>query len=111
MAVIAFAMPVLPGRSERVAGFGKELEPLRDEFEQLNRRATISRQLMFLQRTPMGDVIVNVWEIDDPAKVDREFTDSAYDRWFVDFSKDVVGLDPRGPSDLELPELIFSWSA
>jgi hypothetical protein len=94
MAVVAFAIPVLPGKSDRVAKLEEELGPVWGEYEELNRQATVSRHLVFLQHMPLGDVMVNVLEVGDPSKIARRFSDSAYDRWFIDYTKDVVGIDP-----------------
>lgn len=111
MAVVAFAIPILPGKSHRVTKLEEEMGAVWDEYEELNRQATVSRHLVFLQHTPLGDVVVNVMEVDDPSKLARRLSDSAYDRWFIDYTKDVVGIDPSTLTGTEMPTLAFSWTA
>jgi hypothetical protein len=45
------------------------------------------------------------------AKIARRFSDSAYDLWFIDYTKDVVGIDPSTLTGTEMPRLVFSWTA
>jgi hypothetical protein len=69
--LIAAALPVLPGQSDRVRTFAMDLEPHREEWERLNREATVTRYITFLQESPQSDVAedfpaaaspVQVWE-------------------------------------------------
>jgi hypothetical protein len=78
--LIAYAVPVLPGQSDRVRDFGRELSAVRDRYDELNRAATVSRHVVFLQSSPAGDVAIHIMEANDPSRFLRDFDDSAYDR-------------------------------
>lgn len=109
----AVAFPVLPGQSERVKNFGQEVEPHTEEFERLNREAgDFKRFSVFFQETPMGDLALFVLEFDDPSKMRTSFTDSAYDTWWLDYLRDVHGIDVRSlPEVPGPPPMVFDWQA
>ncbi len=111
MPYVAFAVPVLPGQSERARRFGEELKHVQAEYEALNRKATLRRHLAWLQQTPMGDLLITCFEADDPGRLGRSFTDSAYDRWWLAYLRDVHGIDLSRGAPPGLPDLVFSWEA
>jgi hypothetical protein len=108
---IAAALPVLPGQSERVRNFAKEIEPHLEEFERLNREATVTRYANWLQSTPAGDVEIVVMEVEDPSRIRSTFTDSAYDRWWLAYLRDVHGIDMTGPNPAQAPPVVWEWRA
>ena len=111
---IAVAFPVVEGQRDRVVNFGRELEPNLDEWERLNREATVTRYGVWLQESPMGDLAIVVMEADDPTKIGRAFTDSAYDRWWLDFLRDCHGIALHGLSPEEIPSpppQVYEWKA
>lgn len=110
MSFLAYALPVVPGQSERAKRFAEELKPRRATYEGLNKKATVKRHLAWLQQTPMGDLLITVFEADDPRRLLREFTDSDYDRWWLAYVKDVHGVD-LSQGTPSLPELVFTWEA
>jgi hypothetical protein len=81
MAIVAYALPIVPGQAERAGRFAAELEErgLRSTYDELNRAASVRQHLTFLQPTPMGDLLVTVFDVNDPTKLLRPFGDSAYD--------------------------------
>ncbi|MDQ3985931.1 MAG: hypothetical protein M3280_05475 [Actinomycetota bacterium] len=106
----AAAFPVLPGQSERVRKFGEELQPNIDEFERLNKETTFTRFQVHLQEGPEGDLAIFVFEIEDPSKARSSFTDSAYDNWWLDYLRDVFGVDLRAmPEVPDAPPPTFVW--
>jgi hypothetical protein len=110
----AVAFPVLQGQAERVKNFGQEVEPHKEEFERLNRDAgDFKRFSVFLQESPMGDLALFVFEFDDPSKVRTSFTDSPYDTWWLDYLRDVHGLDLRAALEegQTPPPMVFDWKA
>ena len=111
MPYVAFALPVLPGQAERARRFGEELKHVQAEYEALNRKATVRRHLAWLQQTPMGDLLITVFEADDPRRLGRSFTESAYDRWWLDYLMDVHGIDLSKGTPPGLPDLVFNWGA
>jgi hypothetical protein len=106
-AIFAATLPILPGQAERVRNFAKELGAVRHEYNELNIKATLSRHLVSLQ----GETAIHVMEGEDLSKIAREFTDSEHDKWWLDFLRDVHGIDLRGGAQPELPELVFDSSA
>ena len=108
--VIAYAVPVLPGQSDRVRDFGRELSAVRDRYDELNRAATVSRHVVFLKSSPAGDVAIHIMETNDPSRFLRDFDDSAYDRWWLDYMRDVHGVDLRNFEPPPPPAPVFDSS-
>lgn len=111
----AAVFPVVPGQEDRVRNFGQEVGEHQEEWERLNREAGgWTRFNIFLQETPMGNFAIMNWELEDPSKVRLSFTDSAYDTWWLDFIRDVFGVDIRAlPPDQQPapPPMVFEWKA
>jgi hypothetical protein len=101
--VSAAALPVLPGQSDRVRNFAEELEPHLKEFERLNKEGTFTRFQVQLQESPEGDLAIYVFEVEDPSRIRSSFTSSDYDRWWLDFLRDVHGLDLRSLPETPMP--------
>jgi hypothetical protein len=107
MPVMAVVFPILPGKTPEWRTWMDELNgPRRSEFEASRRDAGV-RERTFLQKTPMGDLVIVTIEGDDPgasfAKVmgaKNEFT-----TWFNGRAKEIHGFDPSAvmsgpPSEL-----------
>lgn len=108
--VIAAALPVLPGRSDRVRRFADEVAANLDEFARLNREGTFDRYSVFLQESPSGDVAIHVFHVQDPSRIRTAFTDSEYDTWWLDYLRDVHGVDLRSMPEPPPPAtLVFDW--
>jgi hypothetical protein len=109
MAIVAFVAPILPGKRERVLRTAEEIEAHRADYEALNRQAGMRRHVEFVQRTPMGDLHIVVYDLDHPAALGRQFGDSDYDRWWVSRLKDVYGIDVEADG-APAPEILRTWS-
>lgn len=112
MASYAFAVPVLPGKTEALRRLGAEVSgPRRREFAEHERRLGLTREIIWLQHTPQGDMVVNYWEGADPAHAFQVLisSDSPFDRWFKDQLKEIHGIDFTQP--LPPNELVFEWQA
>ena len=112
----AAALPIVPGQEDRVRNFAQEVAEHQEEFERLNREAGGWKSFnVFFQETPMGNLMLNTWELEEPEKVRQAFTDSAYDAWWLDYLRDVNGLDLRNwPADADPPApppQVFEWKA
>ena len=87
MAVTTFCAPLLPGKTEAwkqaVAEIGG---PRAADWDDMQRRNGITRQVVSLQRTPDGDFVCVFLEGDDPnATLGGLFTsDHPFDKWFAD---------------------------
>ena len=110
-AIFAAALPVLPGQTERVRNFAAEVGVHRETYDELNRNATLSRHVVFLQTAPDGDLAIHVMEGEDLSRIAREFTGSPYDEWWLDFLRDVHGIDLRSGDAPGGGQLVFDSSA
>jgi hypothetical protein len=109
MAILAFAVPIVAGRSDEVRRLGADLERLglRARYEELNRRAGLRRHMEWIESTPNGDRLLVLFETDTPERLARPFGDDEYDRWWVGRFQRVHGFDPAKPGPP--PELTWSW--
>jgi len=111
MAFIAYALPIEPGQSGRAASFGADMTPeLRARYEELNRHANIRRHMEWVQQTPMGELLIVMFESDTPEKIGRPFEDTEYDRWWTARVKAVHGFDPADPDfHPVIPAQTWDW--
>ena len=110
------AIPIVPGKTDRVRRFAEELEAHRQEYEVLNARFGLSGHAMWINEERDGtDVVVQVYDIPSAELLaemrSREWDmDSSYDRWWTDWVKDVLGIDLLAEMSLRAPpENVFSW--
>jgi fermentation-respiration switch protein FrsA (DUF1100 family) len=101
MPSIAFAAPILPGKTEadreaiRSCADGER----RAEFEASRGRHGIKREAVWIQPTPGGDVAVVYIEADDleAAFAGIGSSEDPFDRWFREQVRDVHGIDLAEP--------------
>ncbi len=97
MQCIAFAAPLLPGKTEAdIAAMASVTSgERRADHEASRRRAGIARESAWLQRTPEGDVVVVLIEADDVAAAMGTIATSTepFDVWFREHIKDAHGMD------------------
>jgi hypothetical protein len=97
MQTIAFAAPMLPGKTEadREALTSCASGDRRAEHGASRKRAGIARESVWIQSTPTGDVAVVVIEAPDvqAAMGSLATSEDPFDRWFRDHIKDVHGMD------------------
>jgi hypothetical protein len=107
----AFAIPLLPGKTDtdrsamRSCWQGERRTP----YESSRKRLGITREAVWIQNTPDGDVAVVHLEADD---LQRAFTgmgasDDPFDRWFREHCLDVHGLDLT--AGFSLPEQVLHF--
>ena len=114
MAVIAMAIPLLPGKMAEWRTVVAELNgPRRAEFDAARRRQGVTRQRNWLQSTPQGDLEILYMETDDPAQTFQRIATSEepFDRWSRAFVLEYYGVDLSQPMTGPAPELILDWSA
>jgi hypothetical protein len=84
MALVALALPILPGKTPQWRTFIEELNgPRHQEFADSRRQAGVHERT-FLQQTPMGDLVIVTLEGDDPGRSFGKLmtgTD-AFSKWF-----------------------------
>lgn len=106
---LAYAMPIIEGKTQRVRDQAKEYDEHKARYEALNTEATVTRHSVWIQETPMGDFEVSVMEVDDPTKMRLHFSSDDYDTWWRGFVKDTHGFDPEDVADdFQLPEPIYA---
>jgi hypothetical protein len=107
MALMAVAVPILPGKTDQWRQFIAQLNgPRRAEFEASRRRLGIHERAFF-QSTPHGDLVIVTQEGANPEDFFRNFgsgTDS-FSRWFVQQVKEIHGMDLSQFEPSSMPEL------
>ena len=106
---LAFAAPLQPGKTDTARQFAREAYVTRRaEMAESRSAKGISREAVFLNQTPNGDVVVVYLEGADPVEGNRQFaaSSSAFDRWFKDRSKEIfppfVNFDQPVPANEEI---------
>jgi hypothetical protein len=97
MALITYALPILPGQTSAAGAFGADLDAAgyRDRYEELNRSAGIVRHQEWIQSGPEGDLLIVVFETPTPERIARPFdADDGYDRWWRERVQRIHGFDP-----------------
>jgi hypothetical protein len=97
METIAFAAPILPGKTQtdREAIASCAHGDRQAEYQASRGRAQIARESVWIQATPDGDVAVIVIEAPDiqAAMGSLATSEDPFDRWFRESVKDVHGMD------------------
>lgn len=112
MASYAFMNPVLPGKVEAWKSLIREMTgPRKKDLEESRKRAGLTKERVWLQRTPHGDFAVVYWEAKDIGKVFESFMTSAqpFDKWFRDaVLVGVHGMNFSQPPPMNEPVLDFT---
>jgi hypothetical protein len=97
MQTMAFVAPILPGKtqSDREAMESCAHGDRQADFQASRRRAGITRESVWIQSTPSGDVAVVVIEAPDIQQAMGAVATSqeSFDSWFREHIKDVHGMD------------------
>ena len=96
MPAIGFVLPLLPGKTEadRDAMVSCWRGERRAAYEDARRRAGITREAVWIQAGPTGDVVVVYMEADDLEAAFKTVASSEepFDRWFRDHVREVHGI-------------------
>ena len=113
MPAIAFAVPLRPGKTEtdRLAMESCWHGERKAAYQDARRRAGITRESVWIQATPHGDLAVAYLEADDLGAAFKLIgtSDEPFDRWFRDHVRDVHGLSLE--EGFPLPEQILDLEA
>ena len=113
MAAIAFTAPVLPGKTEQATAFFQEVQRRVQEFatSRGSLPGHMTRESVWVMRTPMGDFGVVLLEGDDPVAANSAFASSPdpFDVWFKQSVKEFTGIDFGQP--LPPIEQLLDWRA
>jgi hypothetical protein len=109
MALIAMAIPIPPGKTEAWLKFGAELKGARRAEFVASRKRLGVRERTFLQKTPMGDVVIVTLEGDDPGGAFQRMkaADDEFTKWFLAQVLAIHGVDLTKPPPGPPPELIM----
>jgi hypothetical protein len=100
MESFAFVFPVLPGKAEQARLFGKEIAgPRASEMDASRRPLGVTREAVWVNETPMGDIGIVLIEAEDVAEANRRFAESTepFDVWFKETILDFSGVDFSHP--------------
>lgn len=106
MALLAFAVPILPGKTTQWKHFAEELNgPRFREWEESRRRLGVHERV-FLQTTPQGDMALVTVEGDNPEAALQSFGkgNDEFTRWFVQQVKECHGFDLSQGIPGQMPE-------
>ena len=96
MPALGFVAPLLPGKTDadRVAMLSCWNGERRAAYEDARRRVGVTRESVWIQSTPMGDVAVIYLEADDLEVAFKAMgeSDEPFDRWFREHVLDVHGI-------------------
>ena len=96
MPAIGFVLPLLPGKTDvdRAAMVSCWHGERRAAYEDSRRRAGITRESVWIQPGPTGDVVVVYTEADDLEAAFKMVASSEepFDRWFRDHVREVHGI-------------------
>ena len=111
MPTVAFAAPILPGKTDgdRAAMAACQSGERKQAHEQSRRRAGITREAVWIQPTPMGDLAVVLLEADDLEKAFATLatSDDPFDVWFRDQVRETHGISLE--DGMPLPEQVLDF--
>lgn len=113
--LFASAVPLAPGGTDRYRNLAAELEPHLGEYARLNDRYDVAKHAFWINHSAGGaDLGVSVYDIGEGGFAEMKQrtwnTDSAYDRWWLEFVRDVNGIDMLTErTHAAPPEPIFAW--
>jgi hypothetical protein len=112
MASYGFAVPVLPGMTERDRQLSAELSgPRKAEFEASRARLGITREQVWLQETPQGTLAIVCLEAEDieSALAGLGSSQDPFDQWWREQIQAIHGIDLTQPLPSPPNELIMDF--
>lgn len=109
MANYCFVVPLLPGGEEKMKSFDKKGVMNNADHDRVMHEAGVSREQVWIQKTPMGDFAVASYETKDPQRT-FEVLASSKDPWAVQFRAFLLeahGIDVTHP--MELNRQMVDW--
>jgi hypothetical protein len=109
MANYCFVAPILPGGEEKLISWGKKGIMNNADHDRIMSEAGVSREQVWIQKTPMGDFAVASFETKDPQRT-FEVLARSKDPWagqFREFLKEAHGFDLTKPMDLN--KQVVDW--
>ena len=109
MAIFAMAVPILPGKTEQWERFAGQLKGARLAEFKASRKKLEVHERTFLQKTPMGDLVIVTLEGDDPSAAFGKMVGSTdeFTKWFTERAKALHGVDLTAPMTASPSELVL----
>jgi hypothetical protein len=114
VAVLAFALPILPGKQEAWRRFCQELlESRYREYEESRQNLSISREVIWFTQTAQGEMAIVFLEAEHPEQLVAGLEESnlPFDSWLRQQLLELHGLDAGRLFHGLTQELIFTWQA
>jgi hypothetical protein len=111
---VAFTVPLLAGKAEAARAFGQEAyQARREEMTESRQALGAYREEVFLQRTPMGELITVYAEGENVKSGNEGFaaSQSPYDRWFKDQLKELFPRLVDFDQPLPPSQQLWDWRA
>jgi len=110
MPILSYAVPIPPGKTQALKDHIAEASK-RDDLGETFRGFGISHESWHLQETPQGDLVVLVFDAEDPLEMLEQFSKSDKDLvvWQRQCLKDILGIDLSDPPPGPPSTLIFEW--
>ena len=110
MPILAYAVPIPPGKTEALMEHLTEAAK-RQDIDETFKGFGISRETWHLQETPQGEMLVLVFDAEDPLSMLKEFSQSQEDLpvWQRKCLKSILGVDLSEPPPGPPSKLIFEW--
>ena len=114
MAVIAVAIPLVPGKSEEWRRWMQELQGSRNaEYTALRSRLGIHFERSWIGAVQGVEIVFMYLEIEDSEQMRMQLISSShpFDGWYRKKLQELHGLDITQPHRSPLLEDVFAWSA
>jgi hypothetical protein len=111
---ITLAFPIVPGKTDQAQSIPTMLQARPDEYRQSRARSGVSLERVFVQRTPVGDLVVARLEASKPIPevlASPATSGLAIDRAFVQMVHEIHGVDLAAPPLAAPPEMLGDWWA
>ena len=111
MSVLAMTLPIPEGELKALEDHIAEAKK-RDDFEDTLRGFGLTHESWHVQSTPLGELLIMVFECDDPLSMLAEFSQSPKElpTWQRSVLKDLLGIDLSEPSPEPPSRVIFDWT-
>jgi len=111
MPCLAMAIPIPPGKTAALEQHIAEATQ-HEDFENTLRGFGITHESWHVQATPAGELLILVFQADDPLSMLAEFSQSQDELpvWQKEFLADALGIDLSQPPPGPPSRSIFEWS-
>lgn len=114
MAILMFALPILPGKQEAWRRFYQELlESRHREYEESRQRLGVTREITWFAQTVPEEIAIVYLETDHSDQVFTGLAESdlPFDGWLRQQLLELHGFEVAKPPHRFTHELIFTWQA